>query len=336
MAVSANARASFQRRVEPHRRELHAHCYRMLGSVHDAEDALQEAMLRAWRGIDRFEERSSLRSWLFRIATNTCLDLIAKRRRRALPVDFEPSDPSLGPGEPLSESTWVEPYADEAFGVEDGFAAPEARYERREAVELAFIAALQHLPPNQRAALILRDVLGFSARESAEMLDTSVASINSALQRARAAMEERHPEQSQQETLRSLGDDEIRELVERYIDAWDRGDVDAVVTMLAADATFSMPPNVEWFRGREVIRDFLPRGPLSIPRRFVRARANGQLAFGTYKLEDGEWLATAIHVITLDASGAITDAIAFLDASLFPRFGLPPVPQPSLNTRESD
>ena len=158
------------------------------------------------------------------------------------------------------------------------------------------------------------------------MLETTPAAVNSAMQRARAAVDERLPERSQQETLRSLDDDEIRELVERYIDAWDRGDVDAVAAMLAEDATFSMPPLAQWFRGREVIRDFLPRGPLSIPRRFVRARANGQLAFGTYKLVDGEWVANAIHVITLDGSGAITDAIAFLDPSLFGRFGLPSKP----------
>jgi RNA polymerase sigma-70 factor (ECF subfamily) len=325
-AAFADDEAAYRRLVEPHRRELHAHCYRMLGSVQDAEDALQDALLRAWRGLDRFEGRSSPRSWLYRIATNTCLDAIAKRPKRILPIDNE---------QPVFEGVWLEPFPDELL-EDDGAAAPDARYEARENIELAFIAALQHLPANQRAVLILREVLGFSAKEVAGMLETTPASVNSAMQRARASVDERLPERSQQETLRSLGDDEIRELVERYIDAWDRGDVDAVVTMLAADATFSMPPNVEWFRGREVIRDFLPRGPLSIPRRFVRARANGQLAFGTYKLEDGEWLATAIHVITLDASGAITDAIAFLDASLFPRFGLPPVPQPSLNTRESD
>ena len=172
--------------VEPHRGELHAHCYRMLGSVHDAEDALQEAMLRAWRGLPRFEGRSSLRSWLYKIATNTCLDAIARRPKRMLPLDHGPAaDPDDGPGEPLVESVWVEPYPDELLGVEDGPAAPEARYERREGVELAFIAALQHLPANQRAVLILREVLGFSAQEVADSLETSVPSVNSALQRAR-------------------------------------------------------------------------------------------------------------------------------------------------------
>ena len=165
------------------------------------------------------------------------------------------------------------------------------------------------------------------------MLDTTPASVNSAMQRARTSVDDKLPQQSQQATLRTLGDDEIRELVERYVEAWDRGDVDAVVAMLAEEATFSMPPNARWFRGREAIRAFLPTGPLSVPRRFVPTRANGQLAFGTYKLDDGEWLPNAIHVITLDANKEIVDAVAFLDASLFAHFGLPLTPT---NTRKSD
>ena len=318
-AFAANDEAAYARLVEPHRAELQAHCYRMLGSLHDAEDALQDALLRAWRGLDRFEGRSSTRSWLYRIATNTCLDAIARRPKRVLPVD--------GDEAPLVETVWLEPYPDDLL-EDSADASPDSRYEARESVELAFIAALQHLPANQRAVLILRDVLGFSAKEVAAMLDTTPASVNSAMQRARVSVEERTPERSQQETLRALGDDEIRALVERYVDAWDRGDVDAVVAMLAEEATFSMPPNAEWYRGREAIRAFLPRGPLSIPRRFLPARANGQVAFGTYKLIEGAWVANAIHVITLSASGEILDAVAFLDAPpLFERFGLPPAPQ---------
>src|SRR4051794_6386743 len=225
-AARAGGEDAFARLVSPYRGELHAHCYRMLGSVHDAEDALQEAMLRAWRGLKRFEGRSSLRSWLYTIATNTCLNAIARRPKRVLPVDYGPaSDPHVAPGDPVVESVWIEPYPDEMLGLEDGLASPEARYEQREAVELAFVAALQHLPPNQRAVLILREVLGFSAKEVAESLDTTVASVNSAMQRARAAVDERVPEQSQQETLRTLGDDEMREIVARYVDAWERNDV---------------------------------------------------------------------------------------------------------------
>jgi RNA polymerase sigma-70 factor (ECF subfamily) len=306
--MSTAAYADYEALVEPHRRELHAHCYRMLGSVQDAEDALQDALLRAWKALDRFEGRSSTRSWLYRIATNTCLDAIARRPKRVLPIDDEDA--------PLGETAWLEPCPD---ALVEG-------YEQRESIELAFIAALQHLPANQRAVLILREVLGFSAKEVAAMLDTTTASVNSAMQRARVSVDERLPDHSQQETLRALDDDEIRSLVERYIEAWDRGDVDAVVSMLAEEATFSMPPNAQWFRGREAIREFLPTGPLSIPRRFVATRANGQLAFGTYKLIDGEWVANAIHVITLDASGEIDDAVAFLDTSLFARFGLPLTP----------
>jgi RNA polymerase sigma-70 factor (ECF subfamily) len=302
--------AAYARLVEPHRRELHAHCYRMLGSIQDAEDALQEALVRAWKALDRFEGRSSARSWLYRIATNACLDQLAKRpAKRELPIDHEDA--------PAVETVWLEPYPDD----------PDAAYEARESVELAFIAALQHLPPNQRAVLILREVLGFSAKETAEMLDTTPASVNSAMQRARAAVDERTPAQSQQETLRSLGDEEIAALVERYVDAWNRGDLDTVVSMLAEEATFSMPPDFRWFRGRAAIREFFPLGPMSIPRIFVPApSANGQLAFGTYKLIDGEWIPNAIHVLTLNSAGEITDMFCYLEAALFKYWGLPLTP----------
>jgi RNA polymerase sigma-70 factor (ECF subfamily) len=319
---------AYRQLVEPHRAELHAHCYRMLGSVHDAEDALQDALLRAWRGLSGFEGRSSLRSWLYRIATNTCLSLIARRPKRVLPIELGPAtDADEDPGEPLVESVWLEPYADERLGLEDGFAAPEARYERRESVELAFIAALQHLPATQRAVLILREVLGFSAREVAESLDTTVVSVNSALQRARKAVDERLPERSQQATLRALGDERIRELVERYVDAWERGDADAVVAMLAQDATFSMPPLAAWYRGREAIRAFLPRGPLSIRRRFLATRANGQLAFGTYRwdAEKESYIANAVHVLTLRDT-QVSEITAFLMPEAFAAFGLPERP----------
>ena len=285
MSISgATDEAAFRRLVEPHRSELHAHCYRMLGSVHDAEDALQEALLRAWKGLDRFEGRSSLRSWLYRIATNTSLDTIGRRPKRVLPVEFPPAEGAEGPGEPLVESTWIEPYADEAFGVEDGRAAPEARYEQREAVELAFIAALQYLPATQRAVLILRDVLGFSARETAEVLETTTASVNSALQRARDTVENRLPERSQQETLRALGDERVKELVESYIEAWERQDVETVVEMLSEDAAFAMPPLKTWFRGRDSIRAFLVFSPLGGDWRWrvATGQANGQVALGFY------------------------------------------------------
>src|SRR5215208_24413 len=310
---------AFRRLVEPRRAELHAHCYRMLGSVHDAEDALQDALLRAWRGLPRFAGRSTLRSWLYRIATNTCLDLIARRPKRVLPIDYAPAaDPHGGPGEPLIESVWVEPYPADQLGLDDGFAAPDARYEQRESVELAFIAALQHLPATQRAVLILREVLGFSAAEVAETLDTSVPAVNSALQRARKAADERLPEQSQQATLRALGDERLRELVERYMDAMQRGDVDAVVSMLAADAAWSMPPLASWFGGRDGITEFLERGPLSGDWRWRRvpARASGQAAVGVYNWDERErrHLSFALDVLTLEGA-RIKEVTAFITRS---------------------
>jgi RNA polymerase sigma-70 factor (ECF subfamily) len=302
--------------VEAYRGELHAHCYRMLGSLHDAEDALQEALLRAWRGLSSFEGRSSLRAWLYRIATNTCLDAIGKRPKRVLPIDYGPSvDPHATPGEPLVESVWIEPYPDERLGVEDGLAGPEASYEQRESVELAFVAALQHLPPNQRAALILREVLGFSAAEVAESLETSVASVNSALQRARESVEQRLPERSQQETLRELGDERLREMVDEFMAAMDRCDVDAVVAMLADDAAWSMPPMATWFHGREALDAFLREWPLSGEWRWKRvaARANGQAAVGAYTWdeESGTYLPFALDVLTVRGAviGEVTSFI---------------------------
>jgi RNA polymerase sigma-70 factor (ECF subfamily) len=317
-AVRAGDQQAYGRLVEPYRTELHAHCYRMLGSVHDAEDALQDALLRAWKGLPRFEGRSSLRSWLYTIATNSCLNLIARRPKRVLPVDFGPSsDPSDGPGQPLTESVWMEPYPDVQLGLADGRAAPDARYELRESVELAFVAALQHLPANQRAVLILREVLGFSALEVSEALGTTVASVNSALQRARKTVDERLPDQSQQTALRSLGDQRLRELVESYMDAMQRGDVDTVVGMLAEDAAWSMPPLASWYRGRD-LPGFLRVGPLSgaFRWRHLPTRANGQLAVGAYTWHEREqaYLAFALDVLTLRGS-KIEQVTAFIARS---------------------
>jgi RNA polymerase sigma-70 factor (ECF subfamily) len=326
-AARAGDQDAFGRLVEPLRAELHAHCYRMLGSLHDAEDALQETLLRAWRGLTRFEGRSATRSWLYRIATNVCLDAIARRPKRILPVDYGPSsEPQADPGEPLVESVWIEPYPDETLGLDGGYAAPEARYEQREAVELAFVAALQHLPANQRAVLILREVLGFSAREVADALDTTVASVNSALQRARKTVDHRLPEQSQQETLRSLGEERVRALVEAYVEAWERGDVDALLALLAEDAVFSMPPWPVWWRGRETIAGFAPTAAeICAESRALPTQANGQPALAYYHLdaETGRYKPVAIDVITFEGA-AIKDITAFVSAASFERFGLPP------------
>ncbi len=243
---------SYDERVEPFRAELRAHCYRMLGSAQDAEDALQEALLRAWRGLETFEGRSSLRTWLYTIATNVCLKAIERRPKLVLPIDYgPPADPHDGPGVPLTESVWIEPYPDAELALDDALAGPDARYEQRESIELAFIAALQHLPARQRAVLILRDVLGFSAREAGDVLEMSPPAINSALQRAHKTVDERLPERSQQATLRSLGDERLRALVDGFVAAWERNDVGAVVAMLADDAALTMPPRSTWFRGHE-------------------------------------------------------------------------------------
>jgi RNA polymerase sigma-70 factor, ECF subfamily len=313
---------AYARLIGPYRAELHAHCYRMLGSVHDAEDALQEALLRAWRGLARFEGRSSLRSWLYTIATNTSLNHIARRPKRVLPMDFGgPTEPRDGPGEPLIEATWVEPYPDEALGLPGGLAAPDARYEQRESIELAFIVALQHLPATQRAVLILREVLGFSAAEVAESLETSTAAVNSALQRARKAVEERVPERSQQATARMLGDDRLRGIVTEYVEAWERGDVEGVVQMLAEDATFAMPPLASWFGGRAEIERFLSLWPLSGAWRWrhVPARANGQpaLAFYAWDEDAGAFLPFALNVLTLRGT-EISSVCAFVVRSIAP------------------
>jgi RNA polymerase sigma-70 factor (ECF subfamily) len=313
--------------LEPHRAELRAHCYRMLGSAHDAEDAVQEALLRAWRGLTRFEGRSSLRSWLYTISTNVCLKAIERRPKLVLPIDYgPPADPHDGPGRPIVESVWVEPYPDERLALDDALAGPEARYEQRESVELAFIAALQHLPARQRAVLILRDVLGFSARDVARALETTPPSVDSALQRAHKTVDERLPAQSQQATLRVLGDEGLREIVDAYVAAWERADVDAVVAMLAQDATMTMPPLPTWYRGRDAVAEFLRGWPLAgtARSRLVPIRANGQLAFGHYWWDASRetFLPHAIDVLTLDGA-EIAEITAFLTPEAFARFGLP-------------
>ena len=326
--VSTSDSATFEKLIEPYRAELLAHCYRMLGSAHDAEDALQDALLRAWRGLPSFEGRSSLRAWLYRIATNCCLRSIERRPKRLLPIDYgPPADPHGELAEPLVESVWVEPYSDASIG--DGLAAPEALYEQRESVELAFAAALQHLPSRQRAVLILRDVLGFSGAEVADALETTPEAVYSALQRAHRTVAAHLPAQSQQATLRSLGDARAREIVELYVDAWERADVDAIVSMLAEDAIIAMPPRPSWFRGRDAIRLFLTSRPFADGRRYraVATRANGQLAIvsGPARPRDaGPRL--ALHVLTLDIDGQIAEITAFLATEMLEHLVLPDFP----------
>jgi len=317
--------AAFTRLVGPLRRELHAHCYRMLGSTHDADDALQDALLRAWRALAGFEGRSSLRSWLYTVATRTCLDSLQARSRRALPADLGPASNRAVLGDaPLVDVAWLGPYPDASLA--HGPAGPAARYEQREAVELAFVAALQHLPGNQRAALLLFEVLGFSVAEIAATMNTSTTSVNSALARARRIVAERVPSPSQQQTLRKLDDAHLRDIVAGYATALERGDTDALVALLTEDVTWSMPPLPHWYRGIEAVTDFVVRVPFgSCGRwRYRLTTANGQPAVACYLRPDGagRYDGWAINVLTVRGS-LIAEVTSFIGPEHFAAFGLP-------------
>jgi len=326
-AARAGDEGAFGQLVASHRRALHAHCYRMLGSIQDAEDALQETLLSAWRALPRFEGRSSLTSWLYRIATNACLKALERRPKRLLPIDYGPAaDPHNPLAPPLVESVWLDPYPDARFEFEDQLASPAASYELRESVELAFVAALQHIPAKQRAVLILRDVLGFAAKEVAQTLEMTPAAVDTALQRAHKTVDERLPARSQQATLQALGDEQLREIVERFVDAWEHADVDAVVAMLADDATIAMPPQPTWYRGRDAVATFLRTVALAGGNRWrlLPVTANGQLAFGEYRWHEatGHFVGEAVCVLTL-AGALIVDITAFRGPGLLANFELP-------------
>jgi RNA polymerase sigma-70 factor (TIGR02960 family) len=305
-AARSGDAGAFEQLVTPYRGELQAHCYRMLGSLHDAEDVVQESLVRAWRTVGSLDERGFVRAWLYKIATNRCLTAIERRGRRELPA-------GVTPGTPATEIAWLEPYPD---------SSPEARYLARESVELAFVAALQHLSAIQRAVLILREVLGFSAAEVARQLDTSTAAVNSALQRARRTIGSAAP--SQQAVLRDLGDAAVGAIASRWADAWQAGDVDTIVAMLADDARYEMPPLPQWYRGRDQIRAFLTGGPLRSRWQCLPTTANGQLAFGTYLWDEAAsaYVPGGLDVLTL-RGGYVAEVTAFLTADLT-RFGLPP------------
>jgi len=328
---------AFQRLVEPHRRELRLHCYRMLGSLDDADDLVQETFLRAWRGFDRFEGRASVRTWLYRIATNACLNALATRRsaRRVLPESAVPPAEGMPAGDPVTEIAWLDPYPDAALeGVADAAPGPDARYELHESVQLAFVAAIQHLPPRQRAALLLHDVLRWSAAETANLLDASVASVNSALQRAHATLERRFPDG--QPASPPVPDDRQRALLDRYVRAWEDGDLDGFVALLREDTVLSMPPWPQWYRGRRAIGAFFAwareqhaRTGLP-PYRFVPTGANRQPAFAMYvpDAEGREYRAHTIHVLALRGA-AVGSIVGFRDPGLFAAFGLPAVLPPA-------
>jgi RNA polymerase sigma-70 factor, ECF subfamily len=327
-ASPASTTAPSFEELERHRRELTAHCYRMLGSPFEAEDAVQDALLRAWRGMDRFEGRAQLRSWLYRIATNVCLDMLKGRERRARPMDLGPARDPHGPiGEILPEVTWIEPLPDRLVVPDDGDPAEVA--EARETIRLAFVAALQHLPPRQRAVLILCEVLRWKAAEVAELLDTSVASVNSALQRARATLEASGLESASAGAGAGELGAEDRELLGRYVDAFERYDMDALTALIHEDATQSMPPYELWLSGREQIfgwwwgRGIGCQGSKVVP----APASNGLPAFGQYKPSDrgdGTFDPWALQVLDV-RDGRIAELTFFLDTGrVFPLFGLPP------------
>ncbi len=307
---------AFAELVEPYRGELHAHCYRMLGSVHDADDALQETMLGAWKGLSGFEGRSSLRAWLYTIATHASLRILEGRKRRELPGGTGNGDDPRAPlAEALAESAWIEPYPDELL-----------RYEDREGVELAYITALQLLPPNQRAVLILCEVLGFSAKETAEILETSVASVNSALQRARETLKRELPARSQQETLEALGDERARELVTRFLDAWHSADVGAIAAMLSEEATFTMPPVPTWFLGPDDVAAFIAARVEKARAsrtdwRFEVGSANGQPTLVGHRrnAETGSYELGMVAVLTFEDE-LIASVTAFIGPDALARF----------------
>jgi RNA polymerase sigma-70 factor, ECF subfamily len=325
--------------IERHRSELHAHCYRMLASVHDADDAVQDALIRAWRALPNFEARSSLRTWLFKIATNASFDVLKQRSRRELPLEFGRRAGALeSPGEPLLDVTWIEPYPDQL--VEAGSKSPHARYEARESLELAFIAVIQNVPPRQRAVLLLRDVLGYSSLDTADLLDTTVAAVNSALQRARATLAVALPNDSQSVELARLADAQVHELARRYAEAIDVGDMAGLLSLLTDDATWSMPPHPVWYQGRPAIQEFHERFVAGQPWRHRTSSANGQLAIGCYLFDEerGRFVASVLDVLTI-RDGLVSSVTGFISAYVlrlsgdaderyvglldFSRFGLP-------------
>ena len=315
---------AFEKLVEPYRREILVHCYRILGSFEDAEDISQEILLRVWKRLDSFEGRSSLRAWLYKIATNACLDALDSRRVRGLSKELYPrGDPTRELPPPSKEVMWVEPFPDEYIDGQPSI-YPEARYEVRESITLAFVAALQKLPGRQRAALLLCDVLGWSANEAAEILDTTTAAVNSALQRARETMK-----QAERTTQPTRLNEQLSALLARYVTAWEAADSAALIAVLREDVALTMPPLPVWFGGRADVQTFLEGGlfkmydPFRV--RLVPVRANGSPAFAVYQMDkEGVYRAAALHILTVE-NGLISEINDFLtfDGQLFSKFRLP-------------
>ncbi len=327
----------FSELAEPYRRELHVHCYRILGSLHDAEDMVQETMVRAWKRLDTYEGRASFRAWLYKIATNVCLDTLDKRRRQAkrlLPSNlFSPADPNHPIEPPATEILWLEPFPDEWL-ADSSAANPETRYSVHESISLAFLIALQILPPRQRAALILKDVLDWPASGIADLLDTTTSSVNSALHRARVTLAKNYQGQKPQSIVDGT-DEQTRKTLEKYIHAWQTADVNGLVALLKKDVTLSMPPSPSWYAGRENIAKFAANTVFAYEGMFsgfasgrwklLPVRANGQPSAAVYqRMDAGIYQPFGIHVLTC-AQGQIAQISCFIDPSLTTRFGTPAI-----------
>jgi RNA polymerase sigma-70 factor (ECF subfamily) len=318
-AARAGDERAFAELVTPFRRELTAHCYRLSGSIHDAEDLMQEALLRAWKGLPAYEGRASIRTWLYKITTNACLSALEAKKARALPMDLAPAGDASTPMVPRFEPIWIEPCPEELYA--DPQPSPEARYGLRESVALAFLTALQVLPAKQRALIVLHDVLGWSAAECAELLELSPASVNSALQRARDTLEARAGRAPRTD------DSALRPLLERYISAWNASDLPALVSLLHEDATLAMPPIPVWLRGASALEASMAAMVFAstVPGTFriLETHANGGPALAVYRRDDaGDLRPYALQIVSARGD-RIEGIIAFLDVSLFARFGLP-------------
>ncbi len=317
--------AAFASLTEPHRKELLSHCYRMLGSLEDAEDQVQETLLRAWRRLETYQGTGSLRAWLYKIASNACLDLLRRHPMRSLPLELRPpSDPAAPMEPPLSEPVWIGPFPDEQLAPQE--AGPEARYESRESISFAFMIALQELPPRQRCALILGDVLDWQAAEVAGALDISVSAVNSLLHRARLTLKQRYHQKG--ESKPPPPEERQAQIIERYLAAWESADIDGIVSLLTEDAAFPMPPLPGWYRGRAAIRSFILATSLAGEAagrwRLLPIRANGSPGFAFYARDDagGKYLPFALQVLRFEGElfGGVT---TFGYPGLFPAFNLP-------------
>jgi RNA polymerase sigma-70 factor (ECF subfamily) len=332
-AANAGNQEAFHHLTEPYRRELLVHCYRLLGSMEDAEDLLQETLLRAWQRLDTFVRHVSFRAWLYKIATNACLNALAKRPRRILPESsYPPGDPSQPQAPPVAEPIWLQPFPDEWLPeiVAGATSDPEAHYTRRESISLAFVLALQLLPARQRAVLILRDVLDWQAKETAELLGLTVSSVNSALHRARETLAKSQAAGARERGPILLEDQATRNLLQLYVQAMENADVAGMIALLKEDATFTMPPIPTWYRGHASIQALLTymlfAGEAAGRWRLLPAHANLQPAFGLYQRDEtnGTYQPYALQVLTLvGEAGQISEIINFLGSSMFAQFGLP-------------